>query len=285
MTKKYIYKIENTINGKIYIGQTTDPHRREREHFRNTPSYRDRKRNKVLYKAMDKYGMENFTFEIIEKEIENYNERERYWIKYYNCIVPNGYNMTEGGEEPPVFKKEEHPMALHNQQEIDKIIDKLQNTQLTTQEIAKIYNYNISSIQRINCGLLWYDENLTYPLRKETTYAFLDERAKNVIYDLQYTKLTQKEIGIKYNLKRSAVTAINTGANHHQDNIDYPIRKSSTVNRPVIMLDIDTEEELMEFPSIKAANRYLGHPNGGSISKYLNKGGQSAYGYKWKYKD
>lgn len=234
---------------------------------------------------MDKYGMENFTFEVIEKNVKNYNEREKYWIQYYNCITPNGYNMTEGGEEPPVWKKEEHPMATHNQQEIDEIVDKLQHTQLTTQEIAKMYNYNICSIQRINRGLLWYDEKLVYPLREESTQAFSEERAKNVIYDLQHTTLTQKEIGLKYNLKRSAVTMINIGKNHPQEGINYPIRKSSVTHRPVIMLDINTEEELMEFPSVKAAGEYLGHSKGSSISKYLNKGGHQAYGYKWRYKD
>lgn len=46
-------------------------------------------------------------------------------------------------------------MATHNQQEIDEIVDKLQHTQLTTQEIAKMYNYNICSIQRINRGLCY----------------------------------------------------------------------------------------------------------------------------------
>lgn len=41
MATKHIYKIENMINGKIYIGQTSDLHRREREHFKNTPSRRE----------------------------------------------------------------------------------------------------------------------------------------------------------------------------------------------------------------------------------------------------
>ena len=45
--------------------------------------------------------------------------------------------MTEGGEEPPIFHGEEHPMATHNLEEIKKIKDLLANTKLSILEIAK----------------------------------------------------------------------------------------------------------------------------------------------------
>ena len=60
--KKDIYKITNLINGKCYIGQTTDTKRRFSEH--KAKGYGN-ERNKVLYYAFDKYGIENFSFEII----------------------------------------------------------------------------------------------------------------------------------------------------------------------------------------------------------------------------
>lgn len=92
--KKFIYKITNRLNGKIYIGQTTNPTRRFQEH--RACGY-GQETEKILYKAFSKYGIGNFSFEVIE-ETEDYNEREKYWIKYYNCLVPNGYNMNEGGK-------------------------------------------------------------------------------------------------------------------------------------------------------------------------------------------
>lgn len=72
--EKYIYKITNLINGKSYIGQTNDYKRRFREHreknYCNTEN--------LLYKAFDKYGIDNFSFEVIEDKTSNYNEREKY---------------------------------------------------------------------------------------------------------------------------------------------------------------------------------------------------------------
>ena len=49
--------------------------------------------------AIEKYGKESFTFEILGY-FENYNEVEKEMIQKYNCITPNGYNIQAGGEEP-----------------------------------------------------------------------------------------------------------------------------------------------------------------------------------------
>ena len=58
-------------------------------------------RNTNLYQAMRKYGIENFSFEVIEECLpEELNEREIYWIDYYDSFnKEKGYNMTPGGIE------------------------------------------------------------------------------------------------------------------------------------------------------------------------------------------
>ena len=90
----FIYKITNKINGKIYIGKTEfSIKKRWKEHIA------DSKKgfvNRPLYNAMNKYGISNFLIEQIE-ECENLNERERYWIQYYDTYK-NGYNATLGGD-------------------------------------------------------------------------------------------------------------------------------------------------------------------------------------------
>lgn len=96
-----IYLIKNTINNKVYIGQAQDIESRWKEHRRkyNLP----KNKNIILYKAFKKYGIENFTFEVIEECVkEELNERETFYIKFYNAYAfqdnPSGYNMTrEGG--------------------------------------------------------------------------------------------------------------------------------------------------------------------------------------------
>lgn len=96
-----IYKITNRINEKVYIGKTTKTlEERIIGHYDQFKYARKRTINYVIYKAMRKYGWENFVFEIIDNALTEdvLNEKEMYWIKYYNCKIPNGYNMTNGGE-------------------------------------------------------------------------------------------------------------------------------------------------------------------------------------------
>lgn len=281
--KKYIYKITNKINNKIYIGQTVNYKRRFAEHKRQRSGNEP---EKILYQAFSKYGIENFNFELIE-ECENYNEREIFWIKYYNSLVPNGYNMTEGGENPPVFHGEDHYMATHTWKDIDNIIQLLQNSNLSIEEIAEKTKYNASSINRINKGELWFKENLTYPLRAKITKSFLHEQALNIINDLKNTTLTQKEIAKKYNVSRTTVTAINNGQNHKQNNLSYPIRKKNQIEdskKPVYQYDLNNNF-IQEFESAAAAGRALGKERGGShISACATGKAKTAYGYIWKYK-
>lgn len=92
----YIYKITNSINGKVYIGQTVKTlQKRFIQHKNNcTKSYFSQL---AIYKAFNKYGIDNFVFEKIE-EIPNklLDEREKYWIEEYDSYF-NGYNSTLGG--------------------------------------------------------------------------------------------------------------------------------------------------------------------------------------------
>lgn len=88
-----IYKIINRINGKIYIGQSIDIYRRwkEESHFYKCNDY--------LRNAFNKYGLENFDFEILEEcSIEELDEKEIYYISLYRSNEHKfGYNLTSGG--------------------------------------------------------------------------------------------------------------------------------------------------------------------------------------------
>lgn len=98
----FIYKITNNKNGKVYIGQSIFKiEKRFKEHLAD--SKRPQKSQRPFYYALNKYGKENFSLELIE-EVDNnkLNEREKYWIKYYHSYVGfencNGYNATLGGD-------------------------------------------------------------------------------------------------------------------------------------------------------------------------------------------
>ena len=92
-----IYIIENKENGKRYVGKTTleDPYQRWKQHQYNAKS---KYNPMVISDALFKYGVDNFTFYVIETcEDDSVDERERYWIAKFDTYK-NGYNSTFGGE-------------------------------------------------------------------------------------------------------------------------------------------------------------------------------------------
>lgn len=97
----FIYKITNDVNGKIYIGKTLhNVDKRWKEHIND--SKREHTENRPLYRAMNKYGIDNFHIETIEEcSDELVEEREVFWIKEYNSFGKNGYNATIGGDGKP----------------------------------------------------------------------------------------------------------------------------------------------------------------------------------------
>lgn len=96
-----IYRIVCTVTGKCYVGQTANIREREIQHFRNLKTCRHHSTR--LLDAYQLYGQDAFCFEMIEDSISksDINARESYWIAYFDSFE-NGYNMTNGGRNPPL---------------------------------------------------------------------------------------------------------------------------------------------------------------------------------------
>ena len=98
-----IYLIRNLINNKCYVGLSIHDAKktRIRQHLSGHGS-------KLIKKAIEKYGIDAFHSEIISDGIapELLCEIEKHEIKRYNSIVPNGYNLTSGGEKGKVHSPE-----------------------------------------------------------------------------------------------------------------------------------------------------------------------------------
>ena len=94
----YIYKITNTLNDHVYIGQVI-AHKGIQRRFAQHIKLAESGANYKLSRAIRKYGKDNFTIESIDfaNSKEELNQKEKYWIKYYNSLYA-GYNMTPGGK-------------------------------------------------------------------------------------------------------------------------------------------------------------------------------------------
>ena len=104
----FIYLITNNVNNKKYVGQTIGSiQERWNQHLRAT---RD-KGSRHLYDAIKKYGYQSFSIQKIEEvPNEQLNERECFWISYYDSFK-NGYNMTSGGEGGYYYSSDEEIWA------------------------------------------------------------------------------------------------------------------------------------------------------------------------------
>ena len=155
-----IYKITNKINGKIYIGQ-----------------------------AIKKYGKENFTIELIEQvEKDKLDEREVYWISFYNSYQ-KGYNCTLGGQNGATRK-----CSLSLEEENEVIEAKYLG--FSSKEIGEVYNIDKSTV----CNI-FKRHNLKLPNKRS-----LEDRInKEDFIKFLSTNPTYKQIEDKFNICRCSI--------------------------------------------------------------------------------
>lgn len=220
--KKDIYVIRNTVNNKCYVGQSVDYLYRFRKHKeearRNNYKYKS-----VLYNAMNDLGIDKFYVELLESQVENYNEREIYWINKLNTIRPNGYNLAKGGDwYPNLSGVLHHNATITSEQKLKEIYDALLNTEQTLTEIAKQHNVKYGVISDINKGLTYAQEGYDYPLRD---FVLNKNELDRLTFDLKYSNYSYNELAQMYNISFNQVKAINYGNSWRRDYIEYPIRR------------------------------------------------------------
>lgn len=146
----FIYIIKNTVNSKVYIGQTrTSVDQRWKEHLRHA-QYGDQ----IINRAMKKYGVDKFYIETLEIcDVSILDEREIYYIDLYDSTDKSkGYNVSIGGNTPRFKRK-----ALS----ISDLIDLYVNKEFTLEEIAskfEVSRYIISTELR-NAGITIRDRH------------------------------------------------------------------------------------------------------------------------------
>lgn len=222
---KAIYKITNCINGKMYIGQTVHPDRRWTEHKQKAKHGQDKF---PIHLAIAKYGEENFTFEILEWT-ENFNNEERRLIQELNTLSPNGYNISEGGENHVMYG-ESNPRNIVKDKDVPLIIVDLKNNKLTDRAIAKKYNLTDKIIADINHGYTHKQINETYPIRiKRGSQKLTIEQVNEIKHLLETTLTSYQELANIYKVSKGTIANINKGLTF-KENRKYPIRIKHKAN-------------------------------------------------------
>lgn len=286
----FIYKIENIINHKIYIGQTIkkNPEKRFKEHIYKAFS----SPNTFLHEAIRKYGVKNFIFSVIE-EVENkdLNEREMYWVSYYDSYN-KGYNMTLGGNT--MKKREKYckvsdetilacyfGQAKQNGSKTAKLLDISEDT-----VYRRLEEYHITARTREQIAIennkqfykpIWQVDINTFQVVKE--WKSISE-AKNVFHfnasalEAQKRKVSQGYLWCyaneeSYNLLISRVK-----------NAD--LRYNLQYQYQIQQIDKDTNEIINTYSSIREATKALEKTRVSPISLAINGHQETAHGYKWK---
>ena len=132
----HLYLIRDLLNEKVYVGQTVNPSRRWNDHRWQAK----RKQVQYIHRAMAKYGIENFTYEVIAQSLtqEDADETEIQLIKQYDSMNKNkGYNIAKGGN---------HSWNLGLPKELNPLTG-IPRSEKTKQKMSNSINLNL--IQRI----------------------------------------------------------------------------------------------------------------------------------------
>lgn len=260
----YIYKATNTINGKVYIGQTIKTvEQRWYEHC-----FYEHEKCVLLNRAIEKYGVKAFTIETIEEcPNDQLDEKEKYWISYYNSFN-TGYNMTLGGSSGFKFDYGAIVEAYENNPNIADL----------TKQFQCSHNTILAALE-------------TYAIKRkpqEKIIEMIDCQSLEVIRDFP----SVADAARYFNGNGSTISAALTGKRHSAygyywrekgSEMTFQPFNSNRSNQVIIQCDKDTGEELNRFDSIAEANRFLGKAQyNGCISKAITGKAKTAHGYCWK---
>lgn len=191
-----IYSFMNNVNFKRYIGQSSNIEHRKQSHINNSQNKNYKEYNSKLYLAFRKYGLEKFSFEIIEvlSDCSLLNEREKYWIDYYDSYK-NGYNGNPGGDYI-TERGEGHPLAILTIQQVEMIKHLLFTTEMTQKEICEHLNISsLSTVSNINTGKHWKTVgNYDYPIRQSHWWLGVKRRPRTVLSNKQVMSIRERYV-------------------------------------------------------------------------------------------
>lgn len=291
MTRYYVYKVTNKINGKIYIGRSLDFFRRIAQHCKESEV-----NNQPLHLDFKEYGIQNFTWEVLcivdtKEEADKY---ERQYILEYNCVEPFGYNKTLGGTGG-VQSANRHIICFTKDGEI---VKKYESASQAAQDgffIHGVIDCCEHKATRCHDNVFMYEDEYIEKgfirKAKDTSACYRPviqcDLNGNKIAEFKSVVEASRETGCK----RPNISSCLTGKQKTVKGFifvykeDFPIKNlnkysQKTKGIKVASLNAETNKIVSIYNSIAEAGRDLG-VNYKAIQKVLNVEGRTAYGYKW----
>ncbi len=249
-----IYIIRNKIDGKVYIGQSIYLRRRITDHRRKLQQ--GCHPNTYLQHAVDRYGIQNFEFRIVERcSYNEIDERERYWIhKFKSDLREYGYNREDGGHNGRKYSPDRveslcgkgNPMFGKHQteetKEIIRSVNRGRNSILTVKDVSEIktkyltgmtqndlavaYGVHISTINKIVRLKNWA---WVEPQLNDAIFTFLDNywtKVDDEIFRLAKTDMTEEEIAKEVGCGLSHVNKLLVGRQKEKRSLQQNLIKS-----------------------------------------------------------
>ena len=258
----YIYLRTNKINGKKYVGLTTDLKTRQYKWNNLTQPYA----GNVITNARAKYGIDAFNFEILKEcKNEELNQWEMYYIKELNTKVPYGYNMTEGGDGCPGY--------IHSYETKRKISKGNKGKKL-----SDVTRKKLSECHRGEKHW-FYGKHHSDETRKKMSEA---HKGKTTwMKGKHHSEETKQKISECHRGEKHWFYG-----KHHSEETRKKMSDTKTngkKSKSVLQINKDTNEIITEFPSINEVERQLGisHSN---ISQCCRGKRKTCCGFKWQYK-
>ena len=268
-----IYKIENKINGKIYIGQSTNINKRLTNHkslLRGNKHY-----NNHLQSAFNKYGEDNFIFEIIDIcGIDELDALERLYINKYECKHNEwGYNLEDGGHENKQLSEETKRKISKNHADFSGENNPNYGKKHSDETKAKIKNSltgkKLSDETKAKISKRHKGKKLSEEHKEKISNSHKgkkhSEETRKKLSEYKKGKKLSKETRIKMAKSR-------TGKKHSEETKNKIRDANKGENSPCYRHDLPSETELLnEYETTKTSYKKLGDKYGCSATTIMRR--------------
>lgn len=291
-----IYKITNKLNGKCYIGQSTNIKKRWENH-RSMNGNEDY----PLYRAFRKYGVNNFKFEVLEE----CNKEELEHMEYFYILLfesdKNGYNQTLSTRNPLLDKNimekaiknmtKNHQTKEHRLKQ-SKITKELWRNEKYREKVLKACSTPEAKKAMSDASKRYWKEHgeelklkIKEALNSEEIREYRSKLQKERFKDEQYKAENKKHLQKANQIYREKMK---NDKEFRKSYIEKTRKASEPKMKKISMFNKRTNEHLKTFNSLAEATRWIQDNTSFPKADYstIRKAGKSdtrsAYGYKWK---